>query len=65
MSFDDFVISYFSGGSKLNISTYLYTEAKKINPTINALSTIIIMVIIVRVIVELVKDNRNKVGNNA
>lgn len=29
MSFDDFVISYFTGGSKLNISTYLYTEAKK------------------------------------
>ena len=61
MSFDDFVISYFSGGSKLNISTYLYTEAKKINPTINALSTIIILLITGRVIYELILDKRKKV----
>ena len=60
MSFDDFVISYFTGGSKLNISTYLYTEAKKINPTINALSTIIMLIIILKVIFDKLKDRRKR-----
>ncbi len=60
MSFDDFVISYFTGGSVLNISTYLYTEAKKIEPTINALSAIIILVIFVKVIFDLVKDSKKE-----
>ncbi|MCR5786082.1 MAG: ABC transporter permease [Acholeplasmatales bacterium] len=60
MSFDDFVISYFTGGSNLNISTYLYTEAKKINPTINALSTIIILIIIIKVVVDLIKESKDE-----
>ncbi len=61
MSFDDFVISYFTGGSKLNISTYLYTEAKKINPTINALSTIIMLIIVIKIVIDKVKEaRRNK-----
>lgn len=63
MSFDDFVISYFTGGSKLNISTYLYTEAKKINPTINALSTIIILVILTKIIIDLVIDHKKEKNN--
>ncbi len=63
LSFDDFVISYFTGGSNLNISTYLYTEAKKINPTINALSTIIILVIIIKVIIDLIIDNGKEKKN--
>lgn len=45
MSFDDFVISYFTAGSATNISIYLYTLKRGIEPTINALSTIIIVVI--------------------
>ncbi len=61
MSFDDFVISYFTGGSVLNISTYLYTEAKKIEPTINALSTIIILIILVKVIFDLVRNQKKEV----
>ncbi len=63
MSFDDFVISYFTGGSQLNISTYLYTEAKKINPTINALSTIIMLVIVLKIVFDKLKqrkEERNK-----
>lgn len=63
MSFDDFVISYFTGGSVLNISTYLYTEAKKIEPTINALSTIIILIIIIKVVFDLVKDLKEERKN--
>lgn len=43
MSFDDFVISFFTTGPGINnISIYVYTMYKRINPSINALSTIVI-----------------------
>lgn len=46
MSFDDFVISYFvTGNGVSNISIMVYTMSKFFDPTINALSTIIIVVI--------------------
>ena len=52
MSFDDFVISYFvSGNGVMNISMIVYNMTKRTNPTINALSTIVILVIFVAVIV--------------
>ena len=45
MSFDDFVISYFvSGNGVKNISILVYTMSKRINPTINALSTILVVI---------------------
>ena len=48
MSFDDFIISYFvTGNGVSNISILVYTMSKRINPSINALSTIIILVITV------------------
>jgi spermidine/putrescine transport system permease protein len=48
MSFDDFVISYFvSGNGVKNISILVYTMSKRINPTINALSTILVVIITV------------------
>lgn len=48
MSFDDFVISYFvSGNGVKNISIVVYNMTKRINPTINALSTIVIVIIVV------------------
>ena len=41
MSFDDFVISYFTTGPGINnISTYVYATTKRINPSVNALSSI-------------------------
>ncbi|MBQ4011902.1 MAG: extracellular solute-binding protein [Erysipelotrichales bacterium] len=44
MSFDDFVISFFTTGPGVNnISIYVYTMYKRINPSINALSSIIIL----------------------
>lgn len=47
MSFDDFVISYFVTGKGVkNISIIVYNMTKRINPTINALSTIVILVIV-------------------
>lgn len=46
MSFDDFVISYFvSGNGVENISIVIYNMSKRVNPSIYALSTIVIVVI--------------------
>lgn len=46
MSFDDFVISMFTTGPGVNnISIYVYANVKRVNPTINALSAVIVYVI--------------------
>lgn len=46
MSFDDFVISLFTTGPGVsNISIYVYSNVKRVNPTINALSTIIVVLV--------------------
>lgn len=47
MSFDDFVISYFVtiGSGISNISTYLYTLKRGMDPKVNALSALIFLVI--------------------
>ena len=46
MSFDDFVISFFTTGTGVsNISIYVYSMSKRINPTINALSSLIVAVV--------------------
>lgn len=52
MSFDDFVISYFvTGNGVQNISIIVYNMTKRTNPTINALSTIVIMVILIALVI--------------
>ena len=67
MSFDDFVISYFvTGNGVKNISIMVYTMAKRVNPTINALSTLMVAVISVVLItvnvLPLIKNrNKNKI----
>ncbi len=46
MSFDDFVISLFTTGPGVtNISIYVYGNVKRVNPTINALSALLVFVI--------------------
>lgn len=65
MSFDDFVISYFVTGPGVNnISTYVYSSIKRINPSINALSSLIVLAITVILIllnvVPLIRDRRRK-----
>lgn len=48
MSFDDFIISYFvTGNGVSNISITVYTMSKRVNPSINALSTLIILILTV------------------
>lgn len=66
MSFDDFVISYFvTGNGVSNISIIVYNMTKRTNPTINALSTLVILVIVitlvmVNVIPLMVRRKRNQ-----
>ena len=58
MSFDDFVISYFVTGNGVeNISIVVYNMTKRTNPTINALSTIVILVIAILIIVSKLVPN--------
>ena len=59
MSFDDFVISYFNAGGIKNISIYLYTTKRR-DPTVNAFSTIMIVVIGVIVAINFIRSNRKK-----
>lgn len=56
MSFDDFIISYFStGGGVKNLSIMVYTMSKRVNPSINAISTLVVVLItIVLVLVNVV-----------
>lgn len=52
MSFDDFVVSYFvTGNGVQNISIIVYNMTKRTNPTINALSTIVIVVILLALLI--------------
>ena len=67
MSFDDFVISYFTTGNGVNnISILVYTTSKRVNPSINALSTIVILLITLVLgvvnIVPIVREKREKDG---
>ena len=67
MSFDDFVISYFTTGNGVNnISILVYTMSKRVNPSINALPTIVILLITLVLgvvnIVPIVREKREKDG---
>lgn len=51
MSFDDFIISYFTTGKGIkNLSIMVYTMAKRVNPSINAISTLIVLLITIALI---------------
>lgn len=46
MSIDDFIISYFvTGRGVKNLSIMVYTMSKRINPSINAISTLVVVII--------------------
>ena len=64
MSFDDFVISFFTAGVGINnISMYVYSM-KRYNPSVNALSTLIVVVVtVILILVNLIpaiKDRKTK-----
>jgi len=65
MSFDDFVISLFTTGPGVsNISIYVYANVKRVNPTINALSALIVYVItavlIIVNVIPVIRERRNR-----
>jgi len=65
MSFDDFVISYFTTGPGVNnISTYVYATTKRINPSVNALSTLIVaaitIIMVISNVVPLIRERRKR-----
>ncbi|MBR0217515.1 MAG: ABC transporter permease [Clostridia bacterium] len=70
MSFDDFVISLFTTGPGVsNISIYVYGAVKRVNPTINALSAIIVYVITIVLIlmnvVPMIRERKGKKNEKA
>jgi len=63
MSFDDFVISYFVTGSGVkNLSIMVYTMSKRVNPSINAVSTLVVafitVVLIIINVVPVIKEKK-------
>ena len=64
MSFDDFVISFFTAGVDVqNISMYVYSM-KRFNPSVNALSTLIMvtvaLILILANLIPALKEKKNK-----
>ena len=52
MSVDDFIISYFVTGSGVkNLSIMVYTMSKRVNPSINAISTLVVVIITIALLV--------------
>jgi len=63
MSFDDFIISYFVTGNGVN-NISVYTMSKRVNPSINALSTLVILLITVALfIVNIIPILKEKKGS--
>lgn len=51
MSVDDFIISYFvTGRGVKNLSIVVYTMSKRVNPSINAVSTLVVVIITIALI---------------
>lgn len=64
MSFDDFVISFFTAGVDVqNISMYVYSM-KRFNPSVNALSTLIViavtLVLVLANVIPALRERKNK-----
>ena len=52
MSVDDFIISYFVTGQGVkNLSIMVYTMSKRVNPSINAVSTLVVVIITVALVI--------------
>lgn len=63
MSFDDFIISYFvSGNGVSNVSIFVYTMSKRINPLINAISSVTIFGLTIALIIYNILSFRKSKG---
>jgi spermidine/putrescine transport system permease protein len=64
MSIDDFVISYFTTGNGVNnLSIWIYSQTKKgVNPTANAVSTLMLLLIAVILVGVEIYERKQKEG---
>ncbi|HHU22666.1 MAG TPA: ABC transporter permease [Clostridiales bacterium] len=62
MSVDDFVISYFTAGSKVQtLSMFIYAMTRKrISPEINAISTLLFVIVLVLLIINNIREARQE-----
>ncbi len=70
MSVDDFIISYFVTGQGVkNLSIMVYTMSKRVNPSINAISTLVVVIITLVLlainIVPVITAKREKKGKSS
>ena len=70
MSVDDFIISYFVTGQGVkNLSIMVYTMSKRVNPSINAISTLVVVIITIALlainILPVVAAKRQEKGKSA
>ena len=64
LSIDDFVISFFTTGNGVtNLSMYVYATAKRLNPKINALSTVMFGAIMILLFVINKRTSKDKDSN--
>ena len=64
LSIDDFVISFFTTGNGVsNLSIYVYSTAKRLNPKINALSTLMFLVIMLLLFIINKRTSKDKDSN--
>jgi len=65
MSIDDFIISFFTTGNGVsNLSIYVYSMARRgLNPKINALSTIMFVVVIIMLFIINKRSSKDKSKN--
>ena len=64
LSIDDFVISFFTTGNGVNnLSIYVYTMAKRLNPKINALSTVMFVCVMLLLFVINKRSSKDKSSN--
>lgn len=64
LSIDDFVISFFTAGNGVsNLSIYVYTTAKRLNPKVNALSTVMFVSIMLLLFIINKRTSKDKDNN--
>ena len=64
LSIDDFVISFFTTGNGVsNLSIYVYTMAKRLNPKINALSTVMFLCVMLLLLIINKRSSKDKSSN--
>ena len=60
-SIDDFIISYFTSGTTQTLPIFIYSMTRKrISPEINALSTLLFVIILLLLLVVNIRQSREK-----